>query len=317
MAEKYLVTGGAGFIGSNIAETLLGEGHSVRVIDNLSTGKQENLDVLSALGGDLRIIRGDLRNLDEVREAVEGVDYVIHQAALPSVPKSVAQPLETNENNINGTLNVLVAARDAKVKRVVYASSSSCYGDTPTLPKEETMATSPLSPYALQKLTGELYCRQFHGLYGLETVSLRYFNVFGKRQDPDSQYAAVIPKFVDCFHRGVSPTIYGDGEQTRDFTFIDNVVSANLLGCRTPGVGGLYCNIAVGDRISLNDLIARLQEIFGSDIKAEFAPTREGDVKHSVADISRAKDKLNFKILVDLETGLKRYIDWYVAGNPL
>jgi nucleoside-diphosphate-sugar epimerase len=317
LTDRYLVTGGAGFIGSNIAETLLSQGAFVRVLDNLATGKEENLEVLRRTGGDLEIVRGDLRSLDEVRRAVAGVDYVIHQGALPSVPKSVAMPLETNETNVTGTLNVLVAARDAKVRRVVYASSSSVYGDTPTLPKHEEMAPAPLSPYALQKLAGEFYCRQFHSLYGLETVSLRYFNVFGKRQDPASEYAAVIPKFVDCFHRGVPPTIYGDGEQTRDFTFIDNVVSANLLGCTAPGAGGLFCNVATGYRLSLNGLAGHLRKIFGRDIRPNYAPTREGDVKHSLADISRAREGLGFEILVDFETGLRRYVEWYVANNPL
>jgi nucleoside-diphosphate-sugar epimerase len=314
MPETYLVTGGAGFIGSNIAEALLAEGHRVRVLDNLSTGKEANLAVFA---GKAEILRGDLRSAETCVRAVAGVDYVIHQAALPSVPKSVARPVETNEANVTGTLNLLVAARDAKVRRFVFASSSSVYGDAPKLPKHEEQKPEPLSPYALQKLAGELYCRQFHALYGLETVSLRYFNVFGKRQDPASEYAAVIPKFVDCFHRGVAPTIYGDGEQTRDFTFIDNVVAANLAACRVPGVGGLYCNVATGTRLSLNDLVRHLAAIFGRAIDPVHAPAREGDVKHSLADIAKARAALDYRPGVDFETGLARYVEWYVAHNPL
>ena len=314
MPETYLVTGGAGFIGSNIAEALLAEGHRVRILDNLSTGKETTLALFA---GRAEVLRDDLRSFDACVRAVAGADHVIHQGALPSVPKSVARPIETNASNVTGTLNLLVAARDAKVRRFVYASSSSVYGDTPTLPKHEEMKPEPLSPYALQKLAGELYCRQFYALYGLETVSLRYFNVFGKRQDPASEYAAVIPKFVDCFHRGVPPTIYGDGEQTRDFTFIDNVVAANLLACRAPRVGGLYCNVATAARLSLNDLVRHLQAIFGKAIEPRYAPAREGDVKHSLADIGKAEAALGYRPTIDFETGLARYVEWYVQSNPL
>ena len=309
----YLVTGGAGFIGSHLSEELVRRGHRVRVADSLITGKRHNLDHLPTV----EFLEGDLADLDVARRAVDGVEYVLQQAAIPSVPRSVTDPVTSNRANITAAVNMLVAARDAGVKRLVYAGSSSAYGDTPTLPKREEMKPEPLSPYALQKLAGELYCRQFHALYGLETVSLRYFNVFGKRQDPASEYAAVIPKFVDCFHRGVPPTIYGDGEQTRDFTFVENVVAANLLACRVPGVGGLYCNVATGLRLSLNDLARHLQTIFGTAIEPRYAPVRAGDVKHSLADIGKAQAALGYRPAIDFETGLARYVEWYVKSNPL
>ena len=249
MPSIFVVTGGAGFIGSHIASTLVEQGESVRVFDNFSTGKQENL---AAFRDRVEIVNGDLRNPEDCQKAVNGADYVLHQAALPSVPKSVENPVLTNENNITGTLNLLVAARDAGVKRVVYAASSSAYGDNPTLPKVETMAPQPMSPYAIQKYVGELYCRNFFTLYGLETVALRYFNVFGPRQDPTSQYAAVIPRFITALAQGVPPTIYGDGEQSRDFTYIDNVVKANILAARAEGAAGEMMNFACGERFSLN-----------------------------------------------------------------
>lgn len=253
MLAKYLVTGGAGFIGSNIVEELVDRNESVRVLDNLSTGRRENIEPFM---DKIEFIEGDLRDLDAVRKAVEGVDYVLHQGALPSVPRSIDEPLTTNEVNVNGTLKVLIAARDAGVKRVVYASSSSIYGNSEVLPKREDMPPNPLSPYAISKLAGENYCRIFYQIYGLETVCLRYFNVFGPRQDPTSQYSAVIPKFINAMLNGERPIIYGDGKQSRDFTFVANVVQANLLACEANGVAGELFNVACGERYTLLDLIA-------------------------------------------------------------
>lgn len=304
----YLITGGAGFIGSNIAERLLKDGHRVRILDDFSTGRQENLQ---GLDGDLQVIRGDIRDMAAVRKASEGVDYVLHQAALPSVQRSVEDPILANEVNITGTLNVLVAARDAGVKRIVCAASSSAYGDTPSLPKREDMLPAPLSPYAINKLTGEYYCRAFYQLYGLETVALRYFNIFGPKQDPASHYAAVIPIFTRRFLEGKAPTVYGDGEQSRDFTYIDNAVSANLLACTAPEAPGRVFNIACGERFTLNELLDRIRGIMGHTLPAEYAAPRQGDVKHSLADISLAEKYLGYKPLVSFDEGLKKTVEWF------
>ena len=312
MSELYLVTGGAGFIGSHIVERLVQEGQHVRVIDNLSTGKRKNIEPFLEK---IEFIEGDVRDLELVRKAMDGVDYVLHQAAVPSVPRSVKDPLTTNAVNVEGTLNILIAARDAGVKRVVYASSSSVYGDTPTLPKQEGMKPQPRSPYAVSKLAGEFYCQVFYHVYGLETVVLRYFNVFGPRQDPESQYAAVVPKFITALLRNEPPTIFGDGEQSRDFTYVENVVEANLLATQAKGtdVAGQVFNIACGTRITINKLAQMLAEIIGVDPELEphYAPPRPGDVRHSLADISKGQEFLGYHVKVDLFEGLKRTVDWY------
>ena len=312
MSELYLVTGGAGFIGSHIVERLVQEGQHVRVIDNLSTGKWENIEPFLE---EIEFIEGDIRDLELVRKAMDGVDYVLHQAAVPSVPRSVKDPVTTNSVNVEGTLNILIAARDAGVKRVVYASSSSVYGDTPVLPKHEDMKPQPRSPYAVSKLAGEFYCQVFYHVYGLETVVLRYFNVFGPRQDPESQYAAVVPKFIAALLRNEPPTIFGDGEQSRDFTYVENVVEANLLATQAkgPDVAGQVFNIACGTRITINKLAQMLAEIIGVDpeLKPHYAPPRPGDVRHSLADISKAQKLLGYKIKVDFERGLQKTVEWY------
>lgn len=306
--SRYLVTGGAGFIGSHIVNGLLDRGHEVRVVDNLSSGRRENM---AGFLDRIEFIEGDLRNMDDCRQSVEGMDFVLHQAALPSVPRSVADPILSNEHNIRGTLNLLVAARDAKVKRVVYAASSAAYGNTPTLPKEESMTPDPLSPYAIAKLVGEQYCRVFHSLYGLEAVALRYFNVFGPRQDPTSQYSAVIPKFIVALLEGRNAQIYGDGEQSRDFTFVDNVVEANLLAVTAPNAPGRVINIACGKRITLNKLAEQLQEMVGGAGGFEHVEERAGDVLHSLADISLAREILDYEPRVSVEEGLKKTVEWY------
>jgi len=303
---RYLVTGGAGFIGSHLCEELLRRGESVVVLDNFATGRRENIQHLL---GNLELIEGDLRDLDTVRRAVTGADYVLHQGALPSVPRSVADPIATHEVNAQGTLNLLVAARDEGVKRVVLASSSSVYGDTPILPKREDMAASPKSPYAVSKLAAECYCRVFHEIYGLETVSLRYFNVFGPRQDPRSQYAAVIPRFVRAMLDGGQITIYGDGEQTRDFTYVANVVEANLLAAKAPRAAGQVFNIACGQRISLNEVVRLLAEITGCAPNVRYDPPRAGDVKDSLADASAARRVLGYEPHVSFEQGLLRTVE--------
>ena len=308
MSELYLVTGGAGFIGSNIAERLVKDGHKVRVIDNLSTGKVENMD---SFIDKAEFVHGDIRYLNTVNEAMKGVDFVIHQAALPSVPRSVETPIESNDNNTNGTLNILYAAKENGVKRVVYAASSSAYGESPTLPKIETMKPDPLSPYAVNKLVGEYYCSVFSTVYGLETVTLRYFNVFGPRQDPTSYYSAVIPKFIKAMLEGTQLTIFGDGEQSRDFTYIDNVVNANLLACKAPKAAGQMMNLACGDRMTLNDLVKHLQDILGVNIEAVYEPERKGDIKHSLSDITKAKELLGFEVAVSLYDGLKKTAEWF------
>lgn len=304
----FLVTGVAGFIGSNLAEALLARGHRVRGLDNFLSGKRENLEGLSGL----EFMEGDIRDPEACRRACEGVDYVLHQAALGSVPRSIEDPVLSNECNVTGTLNMLVAARDAGVRRFVFAASSSAYGDTPELPKVETMRPQPLSPYALTKLTGEEYCRLFFELYGFETVSLRYFNVYGRRQDPFSAYAAVIPKFVSALLRGEPPEIYGDGEQTRDFTYIEDVVQANLKACEAPreACGRVY-NIAFGRRISLNELYREIASLLGTDIRPRYGPPRPGDVRHSLADVSRAREALGYEPAFDVRQGLAEAIGWY------
>ncbi len=313
----YLVTGGAGFIGSNIVEELLRRGESVRVLDNFSTGKRENIEQIVSIikkefTSDLKfeLVEGDIRSYHIVREAVEGVNFVLHQAALPSVPRSVKDPITSNEVNVVGTLNILNAARDAKVKRIVYASSSSVYGDLDVLPKTEDMLPKPLSPYAVSKLAGEKYCQVFTKLYGLETVILRYFNVFGPRQDPASQYSAVIPKFISLMKTGQSPTIYGDGSQSRDFTYVCNAVEANLLACQegSEQLSGEVFNIAAGKRVTINDLVRSINQLLNVTVQAEHAEPRPGDVKHSLANIGKARQFLGYDPKVDFNQGLKKIL---------
>ncbi|MGP0098029.1 MAG: SDR family oxidoreductase [Terriglobales bacterium] len=307
---KYLVTGAAGFIGSSLVRALLERGDEVRGVDNFSTGRRENLtEVLSKM--DFR--EADLLDLDAMHKACAGIDYVLHQAAIPSVPKSLLDPLGSNRANIDGTVNILVAARDAKVKRVVYAASSSAYGDTPTLPKLEAMTPNPISPYAVAKLASELYMVSFYRCYGLETVCLRYFNIFGPRQDPSSPYSGVLAKFSMQMLRGEQPTIFGDGETSRDFTYIDNAVSANLLACNAPATqcAGQVFNCATGRRITLNDTFAALQKLTGYKGTVEYAPERGGDIKHSLADITKAQTRLGYRVLVNFEDGLRRTVEWY------
>ncbi len=307
--SKYLITGGAGFIGSNIVRTLVERGENVRVLDNLSTGKLKNIEEYLQK---IEYIEGDFTDLDIAKKAVEGVDYVIHQGAIPSVPRSIDDPIKTNEANILGTLNMLIASRDAGVKRFVYAASSSAYGDSPIMPKVETMPTAPISPYAIQKLTSEQYCQNFHTLFGLETVCLRYFNVFGPNQDPESVYSAVIPMFIKKMLAGESPVIYGDGTTSRDFTFVDNNVDANLRACvAEKGCGGEVVNIACGYEISLNELMEKINEILGANIMPIYKEERKGDVKHSLADISKAKKLLGYEPIVGFEEGLKKTVEFY------
>jgi nucleoside-diphosphate-sugar epimerase len=306
--STYLVTGGAGFIGSHLAETLVTEGHDVRVIDNLSTGKRENMQAFET---GITYIEGDIRDMDTVERAVDGVEYVLHQAALASVPRSIEDPVSSNQVNVLGTLNLLEAARKHSVKKFVYASSSSVYGDSDSLPKREDMTPNPKSPYAVGKLTAEWYCRVYSEIHDLPTVSLRYFNVFGQRQDPDSQYSAVIPLFVTALTRGQRPTIFGDGEQSRDFTYIDNVVEANLLSCRSPERGAMVFNVACGERLSLNTLYARLSDIIGVDLEPNFGPPRAGDVKHSQASIDAIVSAIGYKVRLDFDEGLKKTVAWY------
>lgn len=319
--SRFLVTGVAGFIGSALAEDLIGGGFRVRGLDDLSTGRPENVAELSALPGAdglFEFVRGDIRDLELCHKAVDGVDYVLHQAALGSVPRSIDDPITTNSANIDGTLNVLVAARDARVRRVVYAASSSAYGDHPGLPKVEEHVGMPLSPYAVTKYVNELYARVFEGVYGVSAIGLRYFNVFGRRQDPHSTYAAVIPKFVSALLRHEAPTIHGDGEQSRDFTYIDNVVLANLLAAVAPAeASGAVYNVACGERTTLNalygmirDLLARHDPEVGA-IESVHGPPRPGDVRHSLADISRIRGALGYRVLDDVAGGLAKAIDWY------
>jgi len=305
--SQYLITGGAGFIGSNIVKELLRRKEKVRILDNYSTGKRENLLPFQD-NPDLEIIEGDLRSSHTVQETVKGTDYILHQGALPSVPRSVKDPITSNEVNILGTLNILEAAKEYKVKRVVFASSSSVYGNTPALPKVETMPVSPMSPYSITKYTAERYCQIYWQLYGLETVCLRYFNVFGPNQDPTSQYSAVIPKFIKLMKEGKRPVIYGDGTQSRDFTYVTNNVEANLLACTAPGVAGEVMNIACGERYTLTDLVANINKILGTSIKPVFEPERPGDVKHSLADIGKARSLLNFNVNTKFEEGLRMLV---------
>ncbi len=306
---RYLVTGGAGFIGSNIAAELVRRGEKVRIIDNFVTGRRENL---ADIRDKMEFVEGDVCDPEAINKAVAGVDYVLHQAAIPSVARSVENPIATNRANVEGTLSVLIASRKARVKRFVFASSSSVYGDSPTLPKTEDMTPDPLSPYAASKLIGEHYCKIFQNLFGLETLSLRYFNVFGPKQDPTSQYAAVVPIFITALAAGRQPIVFGDGLQSRDFTFVDNVVEANLLACSAPkDATGQVCNIACGDRFTLLELLDELGRIMNKKPQPVFEPPRPGDVKHSQADISRAKKVLSFEPKVSFAEGLRRTVPWF------
>ena len=303
----YLVTGGAGFIGSHLSEELVRRGHRVRVVDSLITGKRSNLAHLPQV----EFVQGDLAELEVARRAVEGCNYVLHQAAIPSVPRSVRDPITSNRANVDATLNILVAARDAGVRRVVFAASSAAYGNTPTLPKHEGMPANPLSPYALQKLVGEQYLQMFTRLYGLETVSIRYFNVFGPRQDPSSPYSGVISVFASALIENQPPTIYGDGEQTRDFTYVANVVDGALRACEAPKASGEVINVATGGRISLNQLFRAMRDVVGGTLEPTYAGAREGDVRDSQADITKAKEILGYEPTVPFEEGLERTIAWY------
>src|SRR5512135_118584 len=306
--KRALVTGGAGFIGSHLAEGLLKHGYQVRVLDNFATGRRDNL---AHVANDIELMEGDVRNLTTVRTAVRNVDVVFHEAALPSVERSVKNPLESNEVNIAGTLNVLVAARDANVGRVVYAASSAAYGNTLSLPKEESMTPDPLSPYAIGKLAGEQYMKVFTQLYGLSTVSLRYFNVFGPRQDPTTQYAGVIAKFTTCALEGKPYPVYGDGEQSRDFTYVENVVLSNLLAVEAQLDHSPLLNIAYGERTTLNQILKMLNEVTNQNLPAHYGPERAGDVRHSHANLERAKKVLGYAPTVDVREGLRRTLEWY------
>jgi UDP-glucose 4-epimerase len=303
-----LVTGGAGFIGSHLTDALVAGGHAVRVLDNFSTGHRDNL---APVRDRIELLEGDVTDPAAVRSAARGVEIVFHQAALASVPRSVADPLATHAACATGTLNVLVAARDARARRVVYAASSSAYGDSVRLPKHEDDPTRPLSPYAVAKLAGEQYCAAFTGVYGLETVRLRYFNIFGPRQSPDSAYAAVIPLFIEALTSGRSPRIHGDGEQSRDFTYVADAVQANLKAAVAPGVAGKVFNVACGRRSTLNQLVAHLNALLGTDIPATHSEPRPGDVRHSQADIARARAELDYRPTTDLVTGLQHCLDWW------
>jgi nucleoside-diphosphate-sugar epimerase len=309
LTEKMLVTGGAGFIGSNVADELIKYGAKVSIIDNLSTGFRENLEEIS---GDFDFFEGDLNDDSVLLKAIEGVDIVFHQAALPSVPRSVGNPEETHDACVNATFNLLCKAKDNGVKRLIYAASSSAYGDQEALPKVESMCPQPLSPYAAAKLMGEYYCQVFSSVYNLETICLRYFNVFGPRQNPSSMYSGVISRFIDALMSGSTPQIFGDGEQSRDFTYIANVVNANINASQTQKGVGQVMNAANGERITLNELLNVLIQITGKNgVKAEFLEERKGDVKHSQAGNQLAKDCINYEVLVDLEEGLRRTIDWW------
>ena len=305
---KYLITGGAGFIGSNLALEILKRGDQVRIIDNFATGRMINLEPIIDR---IELIDGDLRDIWTVAEAVEGIDYILHQAALPSVSRSVKNPLTSNAVNITGTLNILESARQAGVKRVVYACSSSVYGESETLPKVETMKSAPLSPYAVTKLAGEEYAKVYHRLYGLETVGLRYFNIFGPRQDPGSQYSAVIPLFIKALMTNRQPVVFGDGEQSRDFTYIGNAVSANLKACTAPDAPGKSYNVACGERFTLNQTLQMLGEIIGKKAEPKYVDPRAGDIKHSLADIEAAKKDLGYSVDFDFADGLKETVNWF------
>jgi len=308
-----LVTGGAGFIGSHIASALIAEGARVRILDDLSTGHRENLD---EIGGGIDFIQGSVADEELLNKALEGVELVFHEAAIPSVPRSVEEPRQTHIASVDGTFSLLVAARDQKVRRIVYAASSSAYGDQPTLPKSELMLPDPLSPYAVAKLVGEYYCQVFTRVYGLETVSLRYFNVFGPRQDPGSQYSGVVSRFISALLSNERPVIYGDGEQSRDFTYIENVVLANLSAAEAPNAAGKVINVANGERITLNQLLSELKDLTGKqNVTAEYLEPRIGDVRHSLADISLARQLLGYESKVDLREGLQRTIDWWTSSR--
>jgi nucleoside-diphosphate-sugar epimerase len=307
--SHYLVTGGAGFIGSHLVEALLQRGHTVRIADSLITGHRRNLQPGA------EFLEMDLAEAANAERAVKGVDYVLHEAAIPSVPRSVKNPVESHRANVDATLNILISARAAGVKRVVFAGSSSVFGDTPTLPKREDMPTNPMSPYALQKLVSEQYCQMFTKLYGLETVTTRYFNVFGPRQDPGSPYSGVISLFITALLAGKQPTIHGDGGQTRDFTFVANVVDGVIRAAETPGVGGEVFNIATNGRVSLTDLLATLNKILGTDLKPLLGPARDGDVRHSQADISKAARLLGYKPIVSFEDGLRTTVEWFRSAR--
>ena len=307
---KVLVTGGGGFIGSHIVDRLLADGHGVRVLDNFATGRRENLlDVLP----DIELVEGDIQSYERVHNAVSGCEVVLHQGALPSVPRSVQDPLTSNATNVTGTLNVLLAARDSGVRRVVYASSSSIYGANPELPKHEALLPQPISPYAVAKLAGEGFCRSFHEVFGLETVALRYFNVFGPRQDPLSQYSAVVPNFITALTGGGQPVVYGDGEQSRDFTYVGNVVDGNVLAMSAEGVAGKLYNLAAGERTSLNELLRHIGSLVGNEPDARYEAARLGDVKHSHADVSAARRDLGYSPSVTVEEGLRLTLEWFSA----
>ena len=313
LTGTVLVTGGAGFIGSHIAAALTAQGARVRVLDDLTTGHRENIE---EIGGDLDFIEGSVADEQLLSKVMDGVEVVFHEAAIPSVPRSVEAPRQTHVASVDGTFSLLVAARDAKVRRVVYAASSSAYGDQPTLPKVEHMLPDPLSPYAVAKLVGEYYCQVFTRVYGLETVSLRYFNVFGPRQDPGSQYSGVVSRFISTLLSNERPVIYGDGEQSRDFTYIDNVVFANLKAASAREASGKVINVANGERITLNQLLDELKELTGKkDVTAEYMEPRVGDVRHSLADITLAKEFLGYQSKVDLREGLERTIDWWKSSR--
>ena len=306
--QKFLVTGGAGFIGSNICRRLVAEGCFVRVVDNLLTGKRSNL---ATVMDKIEFVEADMGVPEVARSVVKDIDVILHEGALPSVPRSVDDPAATHRHCVDATFTLLLAARDAGVKRFVYAASSSAYGDTPTLPKVETMAPNPLSPYAVGKLVGEYYCSVFSKVFGLETIALRYFNVFGPQQDPASQYAAAIPAFVTAILRDQPPTIYGDGEQSRDFTYVDNVVQANLLAARAKETHGEVINVACGEAVTVNAIIGMINQLLGKHVKPLYAPARAGDVKHSLADITAAKKLIGFQPVVLFREGLEKSIDWY------
>ena len=309
----YLVTGGAGFIGSHLAEALVGRGERVRVVDSLVTGNRRNLAHLQ----NVDFIEGDLAEFDVASRAVEGVDFVLHQAAIPSVPRSVEDPMTSHRANVDASLNVLTAARDAGVKRVIYAGSSSAYGNAPTLPKVESMPAAPLSPYALQKFVSEQYCQLFTRLYGLETVTLRYFNVFGPRQDPSSAYSGVISLFIRALREGRQPTIYGDGEQTRDFTYVSNVVDGVLRACEAPDANGEVVNVATGSRISLNQLFRAVRDLMEATVEPLYAAARQGDVRDSQADIGKASRLLGYEPTVGFEARLAKTVEWYRAAQTV
>jgi nucleoside-diphosphate-sugar epimerase len=310
--STVLVTGGAGFIGSHLVDRLLRDGHAVRVLDSFATGRRENLVHLE----DVEIVEGDIQSYERVHTAMRGCDCVLHQAALPSVPRSVQDPLMTNVVNVTGTLNVLLAARDSGVRRVVYASSSSVYGPGVVLPKREDAPPQPVSPYAVSKLAGESYCRAFAAVYGLESIALRYFNVFGPRQDPTSQYSAVIPRFITAARSGRSVTVYGDGSQSRDFTFIDNVVDANLCALAAPRAEGQALNIACGERISLLEVIGVLGDLLQQGIEVDHAAPRAGEIPHSLADVSRAAAEIGYVPAIGFRDGLAQTIEWFAAASP-